>query len=87
MTEYCLYLWFILFVENDGKLVLFKTKHKPAPTQLCALLWEHNGGCPKVKHSWLLPPSTKSHTSLHSIEGNQTRRVSACLPLTNMSRN
>lgn len=49
MTEYCLYLWFILFVENDGKLVLLKTKHKPAPTQLCALLWEHNGGCSKVK--------------------------------------
>lgn len=37
MTEYCLYLWFILFVENDGKLVLLKTKHKPAPTQLMCL--------------------------------------------------
>lgn len=34
MTEYCLYLWFILFVENDGKLVLLKTKHTSA------LMWD-----------------------------------------------
>lgn len=86
MAEYCLYLWFILFVENDRKLVLLKTTHICTYVG-CALLCEHNGGCSKVKHSRLLPPSTKSHTSLHSTEGNQMRRVSACLPLTNMSRN